>query len=70
MEDMVIQNAIRGGSIVGDHDVIFAGNGEIIELSHKALSREVFAVGSLKAAEFMNRINSPGLYNMEDVLGL
>lgn len=63
-------HAIRGGSIVGDHDVIFAGNGEIIELSHKALSREVFAVGSLKAAEFMNTINSPGLYNMEDVLGL
>ena len=63
-------HAIRGGSIVGDHDVIFAGNGEIIELSHKALSREVFAVGSLKAAEFMNTITSPGLYNMEDVLGL
>lgn len=63
-------HAVRGGSIVGDHDVIFAGNGEIIELSHKALSREVFAVGALKASEFMNTIKSPGLYNMEDVLGL
>ena len=63
-------HAVRGGSIVGDHDVIFAGNGEIIELSHKALSRDVFAVGALKAAEFMHSISDPGLYNMEDVLGL
>ena len=63
-------HAIRGGSIVGDHDVIFAGNGEIIELSHKALSREVFAVGALKASEFMSKVTSPSLYNMEDVLGL
>lgn len=63
-------HAVRGGSIVGDHDIIFAGSGEIIELSHKALSREVFAVGALKAAEFMSHIILPGLYNMEDVLGI
>lgn len=63
-------HAIRGGSIVGDHDVIFAGSGEIIEISHKALSREVFAVGALKAAEYMANINSPRIYNMEDLLGL
>ena len=63
-------HAMRGGSIVGDHDVIFAGNGEIIELSHKALSREVFAVGALKASEFMSKVTSPNLYNMENVLGL
>lgn len=63
-------HAVRGGSIVGDHDVIFAGTGEVIELSHKAISREVFAIGALKACEYMGTISEPGLYNMEDVLGL
>ena len=63
-------HAVRGGSIVGDHDVIFAGAGEVIELSHKALSREVFAVGALKAAEYMSTSTFPRLYNMEDVLGI
>ncbi|MDU6296531.1 4-hydroxy-tetrahydrodipicolinate reductase [Clostridium celatum] len=63
-------HAIRGGSIVGDHDVIFAGTGEVIELSHKAISRDVFAIGSLKACEYMSNITTAGLYNMEDVLGL
>lgn len=63
-------HAVRGGSIVGDHDIIFAGSGEIIELSHKALSREVFAVGALKAAEYMCDTILPRLYNMEDVLGI
>ncbi|MBE6053027.1 MAG: 4-hydroxy-tetrahydrodipicolinate reductase [Clostridium sartagoforme] len=63
-------HSIRGGSIVGDHDVLFAGTGEIIEVSHKALSREVFAVGALKAAEYMSTITKPNLYNMEDVLGI
>ena len=63
-------HAIRGGSIVGDHDVIFAGTGEVIELSHKAISREVFAVGALKACEYMGNIQEPGLYNMDDVLNL
>lgn len=63
-------HAMRGGSIVGDHDVIFAGTGEVIELSHKAISREVFAVGALKACVFMSTIKNPGLYDMSDVLGL
>ncbi|GAA0075792.1 4-hydroxy-tetrahydrodipicolinate reductase [Clostridium sp. CTA-5] len=63
-------HAIRGGSIVGDHDVIFAGSGEIIELSHKAISREVFAIGALKACEYMGTISDPGLYNMDDVIGI
>lgn len=63
-------HAIRGGSIVGDHDVIFAGTGEVIELTHKAISREVFAVGALKACEYMGTVTKPGLYNMTDVLGL
>lgn len=60
-------HAIRGGSIVGDHDVIFAGTGEVIELSHKAISREVFAVGALKACEYMANVTKPGLYDMGDV---
>lgn len=63
-------HAIRGGGIVGDHDVIFAGTGEVIELSHKAISREVFAVGALKACEFMGTVTEPGLYDMDDVINL
>ena len=63
-------HAVRGGSIVGDHDVIFAGTGEVIELSHKAISREVFAVGALKACEYMATVAKPGLYDMNDVIGL
>lgn len=60
-------HAIRGGSIVGEHEVIFAGQGETIELKHTALSREVFAVGALKAAVFMCN-KTKGLYDMNDVL--
>lgn len=63
-------HAIRGGSIVGDHDVIFAGSGEVIELTHKAISREVFAIGALKACQYMSSVSKPGLYNMDDVIGL
>lgn len=63
-------HAIRGGSIIGDHDVIFAGTGEVIELTHKAISREVFAVGALKACEYMANISEPGIYDMNDVIGL
>ncbi|MBC2580297.1 4-hydroxy-tetrahydrodipicolinate reductase [Clostridium sp. DJ247] len=60
-------HAVRGGGIVGDHDVIFAGQGEVIEIRHSAISREVFAVGSLRAAEFMYKKEN-GLYTMDDVL--
>ncbi|MBE6063686.1 MAG: 4-hydroxy-tetrahydrodipicolinate reductase [Clostridium butyricum] len=63
-------HAIRGGGIVGDHDVIFAGAGEVIELNHKAISREVFAIGALKACEFMGTVTKPGLYDMDDVINL
>ncbi|WP_317310194.1 4-hydroxy-tetrahydrodipicolinate reductase [Clostridium thermobutyricum] len=63
-------HAIRGGGIVGDHDVIFAGLGEVITLSHNAISRDVFAIGALKACEYMGNINKPGLYDMNDVIGL
>jgi 4-hydroxy-tetrahydrodipicolinate reductase len=60
-------HAVRGGSIVGEHNVIFAGQGEIIEISHTALSREVFAVGALKACEFMFG-KASGLYSMDNLI--
>lgn len=60
-------HAVRGGSIVGEHEVIFAGQGETIEIKHSAVSRDVFAVGALKACEFMG-CKSPGLYSMDNML--
>lgn len=69
-KDEIGIHAIRGGSIVGDHEIIFAGTGEIIELTHKAISREVFAIGALKACEYMSKISIPGLYNMESMLNI
>lgn len=60
-------HAIRGGSIVGEHEVIFAGVGEIIELKHTALSREVFAIGALKACEYMAN-KEKGMYSMDNVI--
>jgi 4-hydroxy-tetrahydrodipicolinate reductase len=62
-------HAIRGGDVVGDHTVIFAAIGERLELTHRASSRETFARGALRAAKWAQR-QSPGLYDMEDVLGL
>ena len=61
-------HAVRGGDIVGDHTVIFAGDGERIELTHRASSRDVFAQGALRAARFLAE-QQPGLYSMQDVLG-
>ncbi|MCL2202287.1 MAG: 4-hydroxy-tetrahydrodipicolinate reductase [Oscillospiraceae bacterium] len=61
-------SAVRGGTIIGEHEIIFAGPHEVIELRHRAESREVFANGAVKAAEFMAEISLPGLYNMNDVL--
>ena len=60
---------IRGGDIVGDHTVLFAGTGERIEISHKSSSRSTYAQGSLRAARFLAG-RAPGLYDMFDVLGL
>lgn len=60
-------HSIRGGNIVGEHDVIFAGHDEVITLSHHASSREVFALGAVKAALFMKGKDA-GLYNMNDML--
>jgi 4-hydroxy-tetrahydrodipicolinate reductase len=62
-------HSLRGGDVVGDHTVIFAANGERLELTHKASSRETFANGALRAAQWVVH-QSPGLYNMQDVLGL
>jgi 4-hydroxy-tetrahydrodipicolinate reductase len=62
-------HAVRGGDVVGDHTVIFAGIGERVELTHKASSRETFARGALRAAKW-GRNQAPGLYDMQDVLGL
>ena len=62
-------STIRGGDIVGDHSVLFAGIGERIEISHKSSSRATFAMGALRAARFLAG-KSSGLYDMQDVLGL
>ena len=62
-------HSIRGGDVVGDHTVIFAGLGERVELTHKASTRETFANGALRAAEWAAG-QKPGLYDMQDVLGL
>ena len=62
-------SAIRGGDIVGDHTVLFAGIGERIELTHKSASRLSYAQGALRAARFLEG-RASGLYDMQDVLGL
>ena len=62
-------HSLRGGDVVGDHTVVYAGNGERLELTHKAASRNTFANGALRAA-IWSCSQSPGLYNMENVLGL
>jgi len=62
-------HSLRGGDVVGDHTVIFAANGERIELTHKASSRDTLANGALRAALWVVK-QKPGLYDMQDVLGL
>lgn len=62
-------HSVRGGDVVGDHTVIFATNGERVELTHKASSRDTFAQGALRAAGWVVH-QRPGLYDMQDVLGL
>ena len=61
-------HALRGGSVVGDHTVMFAGDVERVEIAHKAQSREAFAAGALRAAQWAAG-RAPGLYTMRDVLG-
>lgn len=62
-------HSLRGGDVVGDHTVIFASAGERVELTHKASSRDTFALGALRAAQWVAG-KKPGLYDMQDVLGL
>ena len=60
---------IRAGDIIGDHTVLFGGIGERLEVTHRASSRDTFAMGALRAAEWV--VSQPqGLYDMQDVLGL
>ena len=62
-------HSLRGGDVLGDHTVVFAAHGERLELTHRASSRETFAHGALRAAQWVVQ-QKPGLYDMQDVLGL
>ena len=62
-------HAVRGGDVVGDHTVIYAAVGERVELTHKASSRDTFAMGALRASLWAHG-RAPGVYDMQDVLGL
>ena len=62
-------HSLRGGDVVGDHTVVFAGDGERLELTHRASDRAIFARGALRAAQWV-RARKPGVYDMQDVLGL
>ena len=61
-------SAVRGGTIVGEHEIIFAGHDEIMEIKHTALSREIFAQGAVEAAKFMATVQAPGLYDMSQLV--
>lgn len=61
-------SSVRGGTIVGEHEIIFAGLDEVIEIKHTALSRDVFASGAVRAAIYLAGITEPGLYDMYDIL--
>lgn len=61
-------HSVRGGTIVGEHQVMFCGRDEVIEIKHTALSREVFAAGAVSAATFLANQTQPGLYQMRDVI--
>ncbi len=62
-------STIRGGDIIGEHTVMFAGQGERVEITHRAHSRENFAAGAVRAAKWINQ-QAPGVFDMQDVLGL
>ena len=62
-------HSLRGGSIVGEHEVIFAGNDEIVSIKHEALSKNIFAMGAFKAAKYLVT-QEAGLYDMDDMLDL
>jgi 4-hydroxy-tetrahydrodipicolinate reductase len=62
-------STIRGGDVIGDHTVMFLGNGDRVEISHKSSSRTTYATGSMRAALFLAQ-HPTGLFDMQDVLGL
>lgn len=68
-KDEIGISAVRGGTIVGDHDVIFAGTDEVITVSHMAYSKAIFGKGAVVAAKFLAG-NKPGIYTMQDVIDL
>lgn len=61
-------SAVRGGTIVGEHEIIFAGHDEVMEIKHIAHSREIFAQGAVTASKFMATVTKPGLYDMSNLL--
>lgn len=61
-------SSVRGGTIVGEHEVLFAGTDEVLEIKHSAYSREIFANGAVQAAQFLAGRTAPGLYNMEHLV--
>ncbi len=61
-------SAVRGGTIVGEHEIIFAGHDEVMEIKHTALSREIFAQGAVEAAKFMATVTRPGMYDMSQLV--
>lgn len=61
-------SAVRGGTIVGEHEIIFAGPDEIMEIKHTALSRDIFAQGAVTAGKFMATVKKPGMYDMSHLL--
>ena len=68
-DEEIGMHSLRGGDVIGDHTVIYAGAGERLELTHKAANRETFANGALRAAQWVVG-KEPGLYDMQNVLGL
>jgi 4-hydroxy-tetrahydrodipicolinate reductase len=66
-EKEIAVHTVRGGSIVGEHEILFAGADEILSIKHEALSKSIFAKGAIKGSEWLLG-REPGLYNMEDVL--
>jgi 4-hydroxy-tetrahydrodipicolinate reductase len=62
--------AVRGGDVVGEHTVYFIGMGERVEITHRAQSREAFSRGAIRAARWIAEVDKPGMYSMDDVLGL
>lgn len=61
-------SSVRGGTIVGEHDVIFAGNDEVLTLTHTAYSREIFATGAIQAAKYLSKLDKAGLYDMQNLI--